>query len=261
MKKRRFLKVKPSDILVDPEYQRILKERRAKSFSEKFDEQMLGVPVLSKRADGRYYVIDGQHRVTALQLGKQRNKAILCEIYEGMTVPEEALLFDKLNFGSEKPSAYDKFRARVVGKDQEAVEIKSIVESAGLTITRGKGVDSICAIGALQHVYKQRKNLADVVRVLVGWSEGDPRVFEGRLIRDIAAFLAHYPDADLDFFIEKLASMDPGRVLASIKRLHGFEDQVPRPVIVSTIFRDIYNKKTPRSKKLRRTAEWSTVRV
>lgn len=86
----------PVDIneLYFADYQRGVNYRKVKRYYENYDADIYGIIIVSHR-DGKYYVIDGQHRVeVAKRLGL---KSIMCQILEGLTYEDEADKFYKLN--------------------------------------------------------------------------------------------------------------------------------------------------------------------
>lgn len=50
----KYVKLKPSETTVDHRYQRDLDAKRAQHMADDFRPELLGVPVVSKRADGSY---------------------------------------------------------------------------------------------------------------------------------------------------------------------------------------------------------------
>lgn len=134
--------------------QRALKPHRVAELLAKLDLTALGEPILSAR-DGRYYIIDGQHRKHALAefLGHGwEEQKISCRVYEGMTEQDEADLFDQVN-NVLPVSVFDKFKIRVTAGRETETRIKAAVEAAGLAIARGKGPGQVGAVSALRRVY------------------------------------------------------------------------------------------------------------
>ena len=148
----------PVDILnVDRVYQRPA-TKKMEDIGNNWQDKLAGVVTLSKRADESLWIIDGQHRVGgAIIAGKTHVRAI---IHEGLSIEEEAYLFDKLNNIRSVVSAIDRFRARLVYKDPEALEIKRIVEEFGGSIASRPGRQTrddtaVRAVASLERVHKQ----------------------------------------------------------------------------------------------------------
>lgn len=153
----KFREVALGDMTVSERAQRALKPARVEQILASLDLDAFGEPVLSFR-EGRYYIIDGQHRARAMQKflgdGWEKN-AILCKVYEGMTEQDEAKLFRQLNtvLGT---TAYDKFKVGVTEGREEEIRIKQIVEAAGLHVSRGRREipGGVSAVSALRAAYR-----------------------------------------------------------------------------------------------------------
>ena len=78
-------------------YQRTVKERTVQKLVNNWNPIYLDPIVVSYR-DGRYNVIDGQHRVTAMKRMSESGKTaadvkVLCVVHTGLTYADEAELF------------------------------------------------------------------------------------------------------------------------------------------------------------------------
>jgi hypothetical protein len=141
---------------VDHRYQRLYKKGRAENIGRSWDDKLAGVITVSKRSDGGFYIIDGQHRVRGAEIkGKEYLDA---DVREGLTLAEEAQLFDRLNADRALVSALERFRARLLYGDPVAIEIRDIVYEFDGTIAeklgrKNKDDMGIRSIGALERVY------------------------------------------------------------------------------------------------------------
>jgi hypothetical protein len=92
-----YIEALPAHLLfADPTYQRDLDTRRAVEMAGTFDRRLLGVLDVSRRDDGRYAILDGQHR-HATVVAVTPLAHVVCNVYEGLTVEDEARLFHELN--------------------------------------------------------------------------------------------------------------------------------------------------------------------
>ena len=74
-------------------YQRGVQRKRVELIAADFNEYVANEPKISFR-NGKYYVVDGQHTIEARILRNGgRALPILCKVYTGMTMQQEALLF------------------------------------------------------------------------------------------------------------------------------------------------------------------------
>lgn len=240
MSTSKYEKLRPSQIDVDPRWQRDLDEGRAKRMAKSINRARIGVPVVSRRPDGKCVALDGQHRVAALRFAND-DAPLMCDVQEGLSLADEAELYLLLNSDRKAVRVFDKFKARLVAKDPVAIEISEVVKKSGLRIAKAQGANCICAIQALEFAHVHHKNLSSALRVLIKWSDGDPSVYEGSLIKDVSYFLSHYPAVNLERLGEKLQSYSPERILAKIRRTQGSLDDIPRSDAACKVLRDIYN--------------------
>lgn len=162
-----------------------------------FDLDMFGVPVLSEQSNGLFYILDGKHRTTALKnwIGKGwENEVVDCLVYKGLTEPEEAEIFLRLN-DNLAVSAFDKFHIAVNAKRPDEVHINNIVLGAGLRVARDSSAGAIGAVTALRRVYERggASVLAKTLRIIRD-AYGDIG-FESLIIEGIGYLCQRYDGA------------------------------------------------------------------
>ena len=88
-----------SKVLIYPReiYQRGVERKRVEMIAADFNEYIANEPKVSFR-DGKYYVVNGQHTIEGriLRNGGE-DLPILCKVYTGLTMEQEALLFAEQN--------------------------------------------------------------------------------------------------------------------------------------------------------------------
>lgn len=147
--------------------QRTFSSVRARQIARGFQLSAMGTVTCSQRADGFYYMVDGQHRVEADKLyikvlegeairaeedgdfeqaGKLREKIVqarlvMVEAHVGITEKDEATLFLIKNKESSRPGAVDQF---IVGKNaglEPYVETWDVFQAHGLSVEKDNGVE------------------------------------------------------------------------------------------------------------------------
>ena len=127
-----------------------------KAIAEGFDPDAFGTIAVSRRDDGTYAVLDGQHRLEALRLmGFNGKQLVPCEVRSGLTLAQEAALFRKLNT-TQKPGLVDRFLVRAVEGDPDVLEIIRIAEQHGWRIAFQKTDGVIAAADVLERIYTGR---------------------------------------------------------------------------------------------------------
>ena len=142
------VELKVTDLKIDPQAQRTLNERRAQSMANEFVPEAIGTIILSKRADGEHYLVDGQHRWRACQLLAIDN--VMCEVHHGLSQTEEAILFLIKNRESSKPNALDEYKIGLTGRIPLFVDTDEVLKSKGLSV----GPTSTNAVGAVNGILR-----------------------------------------------------------------------------------------------------------
>lgn len=231
-----------SQIEVDSSYQRDLDEKRAEEIAAGWDPDLVEMPTVSKRADGKYYMVEGQHRQNgAIRAGKGE-ELFLMRVHHGLTREEEAQLFVALNGKRVSVSAYHNYRARLKSKETIACEIDAILCRFGYRVTHSCCVLGIAAVKAVECAHKNR-TLEPTIQILHAWGAGQPGFLDGSLIRGVSAFLKKYPEAEPEHLSKQLKELPPEllvtRLLRETKALHCSVADA-----ACTVFQEIYNKKT-----------------
>lgn len=132
----------PAELRIDDSYQRSIDTRPSQALIAKianeWDWRMCLPLVVSKRDDGYFYVIDGQHRLAA---AKARGDIpfLPCCVFVFESVAEEAKMFVAMNRSRRAINRLDDFHAAQASGDADAIAIKELVESAGFTVSRKTG--------------------------------------------------------------------------------------------------------------------------
>ena len=115
-------------------YQRGVERKRVELIAKDFNEYIVNEPKVSFR-NGRYYVMDGQHTIEGcILLNGGADRPILCKVYTGLTMEQEALLFAEQNGHAAPLSAGIKLRAKVVGGDAPSKAFVAATNRVGLSL-------------------------------------------------------------------------------------------------------------------------------
>jgi hypothetical protein len=147
-----FGMVNIADLNIDPQVQRKLSPPWVKAHTADFDVDLLGYIVVNRRADGKLYVVDGQHRTELMRKVGWGDQKIHAEIFDDLDLTEEARLFLARN-DRRAVRAFDTFRIAVVAGEPVPCDIVRIVKSAGLVLSDAASDGHIAAVAALERVY------------------------------------------------------------------------------------------------------------
>lgn len=140
--------LKIAELKIDRDAQRTLNEKRAQDIARNLVREAVGSIVVSKRANGELYIVDGQHRARACELVDI--EAIKAEVHHGLTRAQESVLFLIKNRESHKPKPIDEYRVGLTGGVALFVDTDRVLTEHNLDI----GSSSTNSVGAIQGVLR-----------------------------------------------------------------------------------------------------------
>ncbi len=206
-------------------YQRPIDERNVEKLIREWNNAVLDPLVVSFR-DGRFYLVDGQHWVSAMRkMNGGNDLLVMCKIHTGLTYEEEAGLCYQLDQSKTRLTLAQATRAlKESGKNAEVQDIHRLIEQNGFTWIHGKKCAKPHEIVATQTVIAAYRLLggADFSRMLgllnSVW-HGDPYSLSGAFIAGMALFLKTYGAELKDHvFIRRLTGVSPDDIIQDGKQ-------------------------------------------
>lgn len=237
-----------ASLVRDERVQRAIIDRRVRELANSLDLDGIGVVTVSKRDDGRLYILDGQHRQLALLEAGMGEWIITCRVYHGLSLPEEAAIFRVLN-NTRKPNAFDDYMKGVLAGDPECVAIHKIVQRTGLRVALQSGDGLISCIAAARKIYRSSPGvgpaaLGFALHVAVGaWGAHSDSV-DGHIVGGLGQIYIRYAEEiDRAAMIRKLAKF-PGGAPGLIGRARHLREMRPGTVskCVAILTVDVYNR-------------------
>lgn len=237
-------------LFVDPSYQRQLNPVLVSKIVNHFNPLLVNPIKVSRRSDGRYFVIDGQHTLNALR-EKNRGKDLMveCKVYQFVGVDDterrkiEAGLFAEQNGASRTVGTNDKFRARYVAGDKEIVDFWQVTSLTGVRMDfygHGGANKIVCCAEA----YKAYKKLAskDYVEMLqnisAAWG-GERDSFRAEIIGGMTLlYLTYGRRIESKTLIRQLSKVSP---LVIIRNAKLSNESGKRKYMIEIV--NVYNKK------------------
>lgn len=231
-------------LAIDSRYQRSVVQARINKLVAEWNIADVGILTVSIR-DGKFWIIDGQHRyLAALKKGFGETK-VPCHVYRNLTVEQEAELFDRLN-DQRAPTPYDRFKAGLVYGDRVAVGVDRVVRSHGFRVANHSGKGRIACVSALTTLYKRDPVVLDqVLEVISGaWAE-TTEATESSIVSGLGKVVSRYNgELDKSALVKKLSKTgSPAQLLGnakSMRALTGNSSSISDTVAQMVV--EIYNK-------------------
>lgn len=200
-------------------YQRPVNPKEVDRLIREWDDRLFD-PIIVSFRDGKFFVVDGQHRIAALRKMNNGNGVMVkCKVYSGLTYEQEADLCYKLDKAKKRLSLSQSTNALAEsGAAAEVTEVKRLVESCGFVWALGKShgkTGEIVSTRALMNAYRQLNGPAFSRMLSLMWDawQGDPRSLTAAVISGMALFLKTYgTELDDKAFIKRLSAVDPDEI-------------------------------------------------
>ena len=201
-------------------YQRPVLDQVVDKLVREWDPRLLTPLVVSYR-DGRYNLVDGQHRVCAMRKKNSgKDVTALCRVYHGLTYEQEAELYYRLDRAKGHLRLSHATKALVEsGVDAEIIEIKRLLEDAGFVWALDKPTGEAFEVEATRAVINAYRLLGGaafsrMLELTVRTWHGAPSSVKASFLSGMALFLKTYEtELDDDVFIKRLSAVDPEEIL------------------------------------------------
>lgn len=239
------------DLFADPTYQRDLKTARVDAMAAALDPTLLGVLEVSARDDGRYAIIDGQHRWAAVGRAAGDDAHLVCHVHSGLSVEDEARLFYEIDHARKNLSWWDRWKARRGAGDPHVLAIDEVLKRHQLQIDPAPQDGNIRATKSIQTIVDDLGDLQMLDQVLVVLTSAFGRSYDGldgAIMQGVALVLGHYgaDELDVDRLVVQLRDIPPRQIKARAVALReAHSGTVPR--LCAAVIIERYNAGRGRS--------------
>ena len=228
-------------------YNRGIKRVKVNKIKRNYHEDMVQPAIVSFR-DGKYWIIDGQHRAQArYELNNcDPNTMILCDVRTGMTYEDEADLYIRLNTGQTKLSIKDEIVGMIEAQDATALQFRDTVESCGYVIS-GHSSTTLRALSTTWRIFNKPDGDKELRRILelthACWPANQTGA-HNNMIDGIALFLKRHGDEfSQERFVKALSPIDPREIIRKSKAFYKQMDSkaFTQPYCTYTTLINCYN--------------------
>ena len=209
-----------SELYSGQPYQRPVKDSDVNKLLLEWDPRLLTPLVVSYR-DGKYHLVDGQHRACVLRLKNDgKDTAVLCQVYRGLTYEQEAELYYKLDRAKGHLRLPHATKALLEsGSDPELVEVNRLLEDAGFIWKLDKPAAKDFEIGSTRTVINAYRLLGGtsfsrMLLLLAKTWHGAPSSLKSYVLSGMALFVKTYETELKDAtFIKRMSGVDPEEII------------------------------------------------
>lgn len=235
-------------LTIDTTYQRHTDEAHLNKLIKNWVDNYSGCLEVNHRNDDVYAVFDGGHRTKAAKTRFGDDHMLLCKVFSGLTVEEEADLFTELNKIRKPIKVIDLAKSGMKAEDPQWLQIANALNSFQLVWSvegRVSGDRAINCWAALRgaHSHGGVAMVEQTLRLLTSIWNGDPTSLEGVWVSGMADFIRGYSWSshfDEKRIIERLSAYKVEDVVTR----HGFHRAggVPVSRAYRKTFQEFYNK-------------------
>jgi len=215
--------LRPSQLKVDPTYQRMIDVKRVEKIAKEFDGDIFNEPKVSYR-DGVYWIFDGQQSTAAWRkLHNNEDTPLLCKVFRGMTWLDECDAFIAQNGLAKVPTTNDKLRAAFNSNDPNVVDMVEKSNLCGYTVdfVVSKTPTRIVATSALARAYNLLGGDAflDMMTAVRDAWYGDIDAVSVQILTGMATFYkAYWGNFDNEALVSKLRVIKPAQIIRDGKQ-------------------------------------------
>ena len=235
-------------------YQRTVKPREVNRLIRQWNPRKLRSLIVSFR-DGKYYVVDGQHRLAALRkMNGDEDVFVACLVYDDLTYEEEAAFYKELDQADRPLSRAESTKADIEsGMDPKITEINRLLVSHGFKWALDKSRGGSYEITATQAIISAYDLLGPetfdrMLGILADTWKGDPASTNAAMLSGVALFLKTY-ETELDdaAFVQRLGVIEAEEIVRRSKVDFSTSSRVLR---VGRVLLEKYNSGRRSGKKL-----------
>lgn len=242
-----YKKINTKYIFVDGLYQRDLSVAKVKKIVKEFNPYLVNAAKVSFR-DGKYWVFDGQHTISALKEKYKGDCQADCKVFYGLTRMDEMELFIAQNGVASAVEVREKFRALNNNGDPAIREMVKLTTKAGLVVdfSPSPANGRIVAVRALYSAYESMgsDDFIDMLKIIKEAWGGSSQSLVGDIIGGMKIFyLTYRGDFKRKMLVDKLRKISPVEIVrdGKVARTRGFKR-------FARVILGIYNNNTSKSR-------------
>lgn len=191
-----------------PTLQRSFVQSHAENIFSNLDPAILGL-IWVQEKNGKFYVIDGQHRLAAVTkwLNGDKRPELLCRVFANLSDEQAAVITNRVNV-TRRWNPIPTFLNRVKAKDDTALTIQRALSAFGLEVSQTRGQNVVQAVSACEKTFLRlgETDFQLTIGILHGAWGGNPDAYSGSIVEGLGLLLnRHNGQTDVPHLTKALA--------------------------------------------------------
>lgn len=167
-----FLEIPLTSLKIDHEMYQRPTQKHVRTIAKNWNFSKCDPLIVNYRNDGFFYVIDGQHRTEAALM--RGIESLVCRVFVGLSVKEEADLFTEQNEGTKKLTPFDTFKANICRGEITDTQIKEVCDAHGIKVEKSNSIKTLKSVTTARQIIQRhgKENFEWVISFLedAGWN-------------------------------------------------------------------------------------------
>lgn len=240
----KFKMLHKDELLIAPYQRTVIKWKKIFEWSANWSWVLCGTLTVALR-DGKYYLIDGQHRKIAAKRRTDIDK-LPCMVYRFIRIQDESRKFKELQTNRSGIIPTETFRSDLISEDPAALEVRELLKQTSHYIDNAYTAKSVRFPNALMKAcIKNSEILNDIWPLFVTLHDGDFLniwIFEGLFYLEENLRKQGKSVFDKDIY-RKLITFKRGKLIGSIHEARMFYNKGGARIYAEGILRLINYKK------------------
>lgn len=234
------------DIIVDHNYQREIKPQVVARILREFSWPRFGALSLARQPDGKYAVVDGQHRLAAAK-HHPRVSAVPAAVFQASGMIEEASVFLGINTTRTAVTTVERFWAGITAGDAAMLRIRDVLAKADCEVVATPGppasaryTNAVSAVGRSIEKYGDSPTTKAAMTLKAAWPK-DHSALAGVLIQALARIYRNNKAIDPERLVGALKTRSRHQLSADAEAIRKISGGAAETALTKTLV-EIYNR-------------------
>lgn len=235
-------------LVIDRTYQREVDSAHVQRILEAFSWRFFQAITVTPLKDGKYAVIDGQHRTVAARAHPEVSK-IPCVVVDAKTAKEQAEGFIRMNMSQRRISTVEIYWAALAAEEPEYLTMEKLFARCGIQVATGVGTGilpakTLAAVNTVRNRVRRHgeKTMETALKAVVTAWPDTPNTLTAWIVAATEQ-VVRLEDIGVRRLADALRPWTPARLIARGRNLAAQQEIKTAEAIVRLIARDLRKDK------------------